>query len=157
MSIEHSIVKFEDFHTPIVMDSWCKSYHDYPQITWIPYNIYSKVLGKYIRHALARGRINIRLAVAPDDTTHVYGWIAYTGDVVHYVYVKNLYREQGLARSLLYYIFAEMLPETLKVSHMPRVMPESMELLYKPSAFYSHEAVNFMVDKAQEFNTYGKY
>jgi hypothetical protein len=46
-------------------------------------------------------RSNVVLACMPDEPSAVYGWVAFDGDVVHYVNVKPRWQRLGIATWLL--------------------------------------------------------
>lgn len=41
------------------------------------------------------------LACNPDNPNHIYGFVVFERDVVHYIYVASLWRGNGIARALL--------------------------------------------------------
>lgn len=45
--------------------------------------------------------MSVKVCVAPDDDNQIIGWAAIEGDTVHYVYVKQVFRQMGVARNLL--------------------------------------------------------
>lgn len=51
--------------------------------------------------ALLRRGADLRMAVDPDDRNVILGWGCAEPPVLHYVYVKEAYRHQGIALTLL--------------------------------------------------------
>jgi len=43
----------------------------------------------------------IRIACDPLDPKHIFGWIVAEPPVLHYIYVKNVFRRAGVAQTLL--------------------------------------------------------
>lgn len=54
-----------------------------------------------LRHIIDRVYPGIIVATAIDDDSQIYGYICREGYVVHYVYVKQLFRRMGIGRRLL--------------------------------------------------------
>lgn len=89
---------------PIVIDTWLTSFRKSPWAGALPNNIYKPAYFESIRQLVSRGA-RVVCAVNPDKPDHVLGWLCFeqTSDgvpVVHYVFVKPLYRKRGIARSL---------------------------------------------------------
>ncbi len=65
--------------------------------------VYFKEQERLIKKAITRGRVVI--AADPTDKSHAFGWICldHMGavDVIHYLYVKEIYRCFGVGRTLM--------------------------------------------------------
>jgi hypothetical protein len=46
-------------------------------------------------------RQSVRIACSPERESLILGWVCSEGEMLHYAYVKELYREQGVCRDLL--------------------------------------------------------
>jgi GNAT superfamily N-acetyltransferase len=56
-----------------------------------------------ITSILARG--NLTVACSPEDPDQILGWVAWEdGGTVHYVYVKDPWRQDGLGRELVEHV-----------------------------------------------------
>ncbi|MDQ3023239.1 MAG: hypothetical protein M3R04_02460 [bacterium] len=95
---------------PLVLNSWLRSYRNEDAVRTVTNEIYySEVVGQKARilDLMAHGRTVV--ACDLDDADSVFGWacssIAHPGvsvpPVMHYVYVKQAYRGNGLGRALL--------------------------------------------------------
>lgn len=89
---------------PFVWDSWLRSYRESPWAGVIPNNLYREVTQAVITELRARGAI-ITLAVRRDDPNEILGYVCHErvpgGVAVHYVFIKDAVRRQGLASELL--------------------------------------------------------
>jgi hypothetical protein len=82
---------------PFVVKSWLSSFRKSDWAGPIPNNEYERVYTGTINQLLARGA-TVLVACNPDNPNHILGWLCYefTRDgrpVVHYVYVKSLWRQ----------------------------------------------------------------
>lgn len=86
-----------------VMDSWLRSFRKSPYSGVVPRNLYVQVYSECIRQLLARGA-RLMVACNPEAPEQILGFICYESPgVLHYVYVKELYRDSGIAKSLVAY------------------------------------------------------
>lgn len=85
-----------------IYHSWGNSYRDAALGAWgdIPKATYYKRVRARIDALIRRGA-EIKLAVDPDDPNIILGWMCAEAPVLHYVYVKEAYRGQGIAMTLL--------------------------------------------------------
>jgi GNAT superfamily N-acetyltransferase len=93
----------------MVYDSWIRSYRKAPATVRIPANVYSWWQRTIVDSVWVDPTSTILVAVDPADPTRIFGWLAgqvsqsLAGDqrIVHYVYVKAIYRRFGVASRLL--------------------------------------------------------
>jgi hypothetical protein len=88
----------------VVVESWLGSYRCSPWAGAVTNNLFDAVYGDTIRQLFERGAL-CWIAHNPDDENHVIGYLVteYTRDgkpVVHYCFVKDYARRNGVARSL---------------------------------------------------------
>lgn len=92
----------------LILNSWLKSYRNADATRHVPNDIYySQPFGHkgLIMHLLDKSEVVI--ACNPEDGEAVYGWLCHEwgggdwGHIVHFVYVKALYRRAGVAKALL--------------------------------------------------------
>ena len=92
-----------------VASSWLLSYRSSQPTKYIGNDDYYATLHPLVE-ALARGvrgtgTATTLLAVNPEDSDQIYGWVSYGHlgpvPVLHYVYVKELFRRQKIATQLL--------------------------------------------------------
>lgn len=92
----------------LVLDSWLKSYRISPWAGCVPNHLYYDVHHECIEQLLARGA-EVLVAAAKHDKTRILGWICTerTRDlnVIHFIYVKDPFRQRGLASHLLETVF----------------------------------------------------
>ena len=92
---------------PLLLNSWLKSYRNAPAVTTVPNELYfDEGMGQKARILSLLGECETRVACDPEDHEVVYGWITFepTLDlptIVHYAYVKQAYRRQGIGTALL--------------------------------------------------------
>ena len=85
-------------------DDWyfaCKSWkHTYRhQEEHVPLHIYAPEMTSRIERYKRKGMFFI--ACDPKDTDYILGWACLGDEVVHYVYVRNMYRECGVATEII--------------------------------------------------------
>jgi hypothetical protein len=85
-----------------IFHSWGNSYRDAALAAWgdMPKATYYKRVRTRIEALLSRGA-ELKLAVDPDDPNLILGWACAEAPVLHYVYIKEAYRRQGLALQLM--------------------------------------------------------
>ena len=88
-----------------LLDSWLNAYRASPWAGAVPNNKYFDVYGDAIKELLTRGS-KVLVACNPDNSSQILGWVCYElsarGDkVVHFVYVKDVFRKLGIANSLI--------------------------------------------------------
>lgn len=112
-----------------IRDSWKKSYRDSER--HVPAHIYwpniSNEVDNYIRHA------QFRIACDPEDSDFIWGWSCIEGGLLHYVFIRNSSRGQGVARMLVH-----GLPRPLACTHWSEAAEGIAkkypgELVYQPS------------------------
>jgi len=105
-----------DEDTSLVFNSWLKSYRSQTEGRAMTnttfYEGHTKVIDKIL------GSAAVKLAVDPEDTNEVYGFICYQGDILHYAYTKHRYRGLGILSYLLESVGGRSKFTT--VTHLPR-------------------------------------
>lgn len=101
-----------------VLSSWLKSYRNAEMASLISKDRYFRGHNELALDAL--GRSNLLVAVARDDSDHIYGWLCHQqGEptIIHYLYVKYPFRSMGIAKIL----FEEIIPpgEPFVFTHLP--------------------------------------
>lgn len=145
MTVHHLIREYRESDLNFILDSWHRSVHESPQFAWIPLGTFMRLYRSYIEYIVSQRKILVHIACDPLDEEQAFGWIAHAEFGVHYVYVKHLYRRNGLMQSLLRYTCNDVLPPFLRVSHWGRVCEMFLlKLEFSPSSFFNDEAINFM-------------
>lgn len=89
---------------PLVMDSWQRSFSRSRHAGVVPNNLWVDTMRSLVTGLLARGA-KILVARNPDDAWQVLGWICFEADehkrAVHYLFVKDPWRRDGIASELL--------------------------------------------------------
>ena len=85
-----------------IYHSWGNSYREAALGAWgdIPKATYYKRVRLRIDTLLKRGA-ELKIACDPDNQDIILGWMCAESPVLHYVYVKEAYRKQGIALTLL--------------------------------------------------------
>ncbi len=85
-----------------VFKAWISSFEGSPWAGVVPAHVYYDIAKMSINQLLHRG-MKIALAVNPDDDNQIIGFIAYesSGPLLHYLFVKDLFRGEGVAKALL--------------------------------------------------------
>jgi GNAT superfamily N-acetyltransferase len=89
----------------LVLDSWLNSYKKSDYAGVIPNHRYPAVMSEMVAGLLGRGA-KLIVAVEP-ETGRIWGWVCFEEKaqeslgVVHFCYVKDPYRKEGLAKALL--------------------------------------------------------
>lgn len=87
----------EDF----VYSTYLKSYAQSISCRAIPLDLYNAGARRRLDRLL-NSDTNILIAHPPETPEMIYGWLALRDEqVVHYIYVKRPYRQQGIAKALL--------------------------------------------------------
>ena len=84
-----------------VYHSWIGSYRENAPVPGtVPRATVCKRIRERIDTLLKRGA-ELKIACDPDDTNIILGWICAEPPALHYIYVKEAYRQQGIALTLL--------------------------------------------------------
>lgn len=71
------------------------------------------------------------VCTAPDDDRQIIGWIVYEPTVIHYIYVKQVFRKYGIAKKL-----KSKVPTAVKYSHHTKFAKYLKQgLVYDPYTF----------------------
>ena len=87
---------------PFVLDSWRRSYGDAQNAHAPSLETYIRAQRRVIEQCLSTSETAV--AHWPGEPDHILGWVCYRPGpkpVVHYLFVKQLYRGRGLGRALL--------------------------------------------------------
>lgn len=102
-----SIREFNPEDIAFIKSSWLKN-----QCNTVPFKFmknffisYSPLLDKRIP------TIKILIACNPEYADQTYGYVAYDKDVLHFIYVKGVYRHFGLSKDMLQAAFPEAPPK----------------------------------------------
>ncbi len=84
-----------------VYKSWLQSFKAYAD--GVPYSEYRDTYQAYLDRIIQRDRCGVMLAVHPQHTDQIFGFICYELErpIVHYMYVKGDYRRTGVGSDLL--------------------------------------------------------
>ena len=90
---------------PFIYNSWLKSYRDSPAVRSVPNSIYFAEHHNNLEGILSSALTEVWVACDAEDESNIRGYVVveHEGDceVVHWVYVKQPYRQSGVARALL--------------------------------------------------------
>lgn len=101
----YNIREMTEKDTSFIFDSWLKSWRTSRYSGVVRNKDYYAVYRATIEDLIGRGSV-ILLAVNPENTDHIYGWICYelTPDnktVIHYLYVKDPFHKYKIDSALL--------------------------------------------------------
>lgn len=83
-----------------VLNSWLKSLWRFnPREHWIGSRPWHAHWHSLLERLASPGRVQV--ACSPQNAWQIFGWVCSEGQTLHYVFVKEVYRENGIARRLL--------------------------------------------------------
>ena len=83
-----------------VTSSWKQSYrHGAPHVKWVPAYQYFQYINDAVDGLLSRS--SCKLAVHESHHDSIIGWVCFNKKAIHYVYVKQDYRQMGIGSALL--------------------------------------------------------
>ncbi len=83
-----------------IISSWLKSFWAHNSMWhWIGSQPFHRHWHSRVE-ALARPGL-VTIAAHPERTVQIFGWVCSSGPQLHYVYVKDFYRRQGVGTALL--------------------------------------------------------
>ncbi len=145
---------------PLIKNSWRMSFLDYrrdedhpghgfinpnPTVLWATAKHYHANMGKRMRRLLSQA--DFLVACDPDDQDELMGWVCYGPGVLHYVYVKEAYRRNGLGKELVASTRQDL--STVEVTHWTRVVAQlGLSVRYNPDLL--HEDKKFLTRATRE-------
>lgn len=105
MSEEVLIRPYQPADLGLIINQWLgRDWRDSKYSGVVPNDQFKRVYAECIRQLLARGA-TIGVACNPSKPEHLLGWACYEHTprdrILHFVYVRSLFRGQGLGRALL--------------------------------------------------------
>jgi GNAT superfamily N-acetyltransferase len=82
-----------------VLDAWRRSYEGSPAVRGCEREHYRIEMTRAIRRLCDRAEV--RIACDPADEDTIVGFVAFTGNELHYAYTKQDFRGMGVAKQLL--------------------------------------------------------
>lgn len=81
----------------LVMDPWLTSFQNFSMSIGMNYSV--------IRDMVTNKVVNSKtiLAVNPEDDTQIFGFICYKRGILHFIYVKEVFRKNKVAKQLMRY------------------------------------------------------
>ena len=120
-----------------ILNSWLKSYRYTPAAEQIPSELYFEHQKNIINKLLETSKVI--MITNPDDTSHVYGYIVYLNDVLHYIYIKYTYRNFGLTEKILSKAFPHFKSNPIYLTHLDKIFDRKSKTTdnktYKSSFF----------------------
>jgi len=103
MSTQEFVVRdFKPEDLPLIMSTWLKGlYYGETFFSDIPKNIFMDNYKKFLIAILERSVVKV--ACSPEDADQIFGYSVLSPDftTIHWVFVKTLYRNKGIAKSLV--------------------------------------------------------
>ena len=120
-----------------IANSYLKSYRYGPETKHLINDIYFDVYKEKLNHMMATGKVTVVCSV--EDADQIMGYLisgtAHGKSVIHYVYVKHLFRRMGVAKRLLNAIVPELGKSLVMCTHTARrftELRETYKLIYTP-------------------------
>lgn len=113
-----------------ILATWLKSFRELGTSRPVPEaSIYFKEHQRKIKDRLASDKC---LVASTDDEDQICGFMCYSDDVIHYVFVKTVFRGYGVANALL-----DRVPGAKQFSHFTKFTPffARRKLSYNPYQF----------------------
>lgn len=111
-------MRYED--KDFIYSSWLRSYRPSKANVGLDSDVYYERHSNRINAILQRAGTRVVVASNPEDDDHLFGYIVFeiqaTKTILHYIYVKQSYRQLGLARRMLEILDAG---QKLTASHYP--------------------------------------
>jgi GNAT superfamily N-acetyltransferase len=117
--------------------------------TWANSMRYSSVLGKSCRNTiffkeytkvidriLSQPDTETLIACFPEQPTVIFGYIVFQGPIIHYVFVKEAFQKQGIAKSLVAVAGKAFDTYTHKTFILKHILERFPELTYNPFHLY---------------------
>lgn len=95
---------FRESDAGTVATDWLKSFHLSHYAGPIPMDLYWPTYRTAINRLMWSTRVTILMACSPDDDSQTFGWITAERKIqpiVHFLYVKQVFRHQGIAKMLM--------------------------------------------------------
>lgn len=97
--LELNYIPAEPSHIPYVAHSWMTSFKNAACVRGVEDDLYFPWMKQHVAGILKRA--NCMVAVDPQDSDLVIGYIVYEGNTLHYGYVRHGYRKEGIFKTLL--------------------------------------------------------
>ena len=117
----------------IVAATWKDTFWSLGFLRWAAKRDYYRQMNRVVEWLVSPD--NVLVAVNPRDENHVWGWLCFSGSVIHYAWVRHEYRRVGIFRLLL--AKSELPTHPLHCSHWTRlceVVQGKWQLAYVPTA-----------------------
>lgn len=118
----------------LIRKSWMRSYRKAAAMDWVAPDIYDKRMAERIEQILSRPETRTLLASPPGDTITAFGFAVAAPTHLHYVWTKDGWRMQGIAKRLVQHAFPSGVPFLTHVTRMGRDiwLQKSPQTLYDP-------------------------
>jgi ribosomal protein S18 acetylase RimI-like enzyme len=115
-----SIRRYEEQDRAYLFNSWLKNYKMSSSFAKrIPNEIFFRNHHLILEHILSKPDTVVLIAHAGEDHNQILGYLAYedtpTGQVIHYVFIKEKFRNLGIARALIQH--ADVNPKNVTYTH----------------------------------------
>lgn len=115
---------------PFITSSWLLSYRNSGNTRVIPNDLYFKHQDNLIKTLLATKQSLV--VCMEDDPTHILGYIVFEPSIIHYLYIKQPFRMNGFARSLIQAAAPNAM--SLTITHYSRSVSyiKNIKITYNP-------------------------
>lgn len=115
----------------MLLSDWLKSYRRSEFARDMTNAVYFRGHEPLVKSALSRSQVIC--AVNPEDPWHVFGWICFEPSslpVLHYLYVKEPFRNYGIGAALLLHLGSETFAFTHKTESFARFSKQGIYSVY---------------------------
>lgn len=116
----------------LIRKSWMRSYRKAAAMDWVAADVYDAGMPRRISRILTHPDTRIFLASPPGDTITAFGFLVGSDRCLHYVWTKDGWRQQGIARRLVEHAFPGGVPVLTHITRMGR----DLWLLKSPHSLY---------------------
>lgn len=105
-----------------LLDSWIREERDKFPNNLVDKAIFYEHYKEIVKVLISKSMV--LLAVNPEDTDQIYGYLVFEKNfeipIIHFLYVKLVFRENGIATQLIKSIFPNFQTEKTIITHVPR-------------------------------------
>lgn len=114
-----------------IIDSWVREARDHYPYSNMDKSLFYKEYKEIVKTLISKSLILI--ACNPEETDQIYGYLSFEKvadiPIIHFIYVKLTFRENGIAKLLLQSVFDKFKSEPTLITHLPRSRKENGKFL----------------------------
>ncbi len=114
-----------------IIDSWVREAREHYPFSHMDKALFYKEYKETVKTLISKSLIVI--ACNPEDQDQIYGYLSFEKvediPIIHFIYVKLTFRENGIAKLLLDSVFENFGKEKTLITHLPRSRKEDGRFL----------------------------